>query len=283
MKRNDSEPNETRPGSPKGKLPMNKQPHRRKMRGLERHQYIIDYLKTHKSVDVSFLSAELAVSEVTVRKDLEKLEQDKWLVRSHGGAVLNENLFVEPSFVEKEDRLTGEKSAIAAEAVKLIRDGMVVAMSTGTTVSRLAGLIRDRTSLTVVTNAVNVATELMGHAGIELFLTGGHIRPNTFALIGETAEKSLDGVYTEYVFFGANGFSADEGLTTPSMEEARVVRRLIDNAKHVVALVDHSKFGKAAFYRIVASGQVHTVITDGKAPQDEVDKLRERGIQVILA
>ncbi|WP_190287423.1 DeoR/GlpR family DNA-binding transcription regulator [Paenibacillus darwinianus] len=262
---------------------MNEQQNQRKMRSLERHQYIIDYLKTHKSVDVSFLSTELSVSEVTVRKDLEKLERDKWLVRSHGGAVLNENLFVEPSFIEKEDRLTREKSAIAAEAAKLVRDGMVVALSTGTTVSRLAALLKDRSSLTAVTNALNVATELMGYGGIELFLTGGQIRPNTFALIGETAEKSLDGVYTEYVFFGANGFSADEGLTTPSMEEARVVRRLIDNAKHVVALVDHSKFGKAAFYRIVSTERIQTLITDGKAPQDEVDKLRERGIQVIVA
>ncbi|ALS25986.1 DeoR family transcriptional regulator [Paenibacillus sp. 32O-W] len=261
---------------------MGEQRKQRKMRSLERQQFILDYLKSHKSVDVSFLSSALSVSEVTVRKDLEKLEQDNWLIRSHGGAVLNEKLFIEPSFVEKEDRLAAEKSAIAAEAAKLIRDGMVVAIAPGTTAGRITEHIRDRSSLTVVTNAVNVATALMGRPGIELFMTGGRLRPNTFALIGETAEKSLDGVYTEYVFFGANGFGVEKGFTTPSMEEARVVRKLIDNARHVVALVDHSKFDTFAFYRIVDSHQVHTVITDSKAPPDQLDQLRERGIRVIV-
>jgi DeoR/GlpR family transcriptional regulator of sugar metabolism len=255
----------------------------RKMLSLERHQFIIDYLKIHKSVDVSFLSSELNVSEVTVRKDLEKLERDKLLLRSHGGAVLNDYLFNEPSFIEKEDKFTEEKSAIASEAAKLIANGMTIALSTGTTVSHLARRIKDRTGLTIVTNAVNVATSFMGSSDTDIFLTGGNIRPNTFALIGETAEKALDGVYCEYAFIGTNGFSIDQGLTTPSMEEARVVRKLIENAKHVVLLVDHSKFNKVAFYRIVHANQVHTVITDNKAPSDEVEKLREKGIEVNIA
>ncbi|MDF2959662.1 MAG: DeoR family transcriptional regulator [Paenibacillus sp.] len=255
----------------------------RRMRSLERHQFIIQYLKHHKSVDVSFLSSELMVSEVTIRKDLEKLERDKLLLRSHGGAVLNEHLFLEPSFVEKEEQFMHEKSAIAAEAARLIKDGMTVALSTGTTISHLTPLIRNRASLTVVTNAINVATDLMGFDGIHVFLTGGNIRPHTYALIGETAERALDGVYVEYAFIGTNGFTIEQGLTTPSMEEARVVRRLIDHAKHVVALIDSSKFDKVAFYRIVNIEQIHTVITDGKAPPVEIEKLREKGIRVIIA
>ncbi|WP_165972022.1 DeoR/GlpR family DNA-binding transcription regulator [Paenibacillus piri] len=254
----------------------------RRMRSVERHQFIVQYLKQHKSVDVSFLSAELKVSEVTVRKDLEKLERDKLLLRSHGGAVLNEHLFLEPSFIEKEDRYKDEKSAIAKESAKLIRDGMTVALSTGTTIGLVTPLIQDRASLTVVTNAMNVAADLMRTDGIQVFLTGGHIRPNTFALIGEAAEKALDGVYVEVALIGANGFSIDQGLTTPSMEEARVVRRIIDHARHVVALVDSSKFDKAAFYRIVDVDRVGTVITDSRAPADTVAQLKDRGIAVIL-
>ncbi|WP_165452624.1 DeoR/GlpR family DNA-binding transcription regulator [Paenibacillus thalictri] len=255
----------------------------RKMLSLERHQFIIDYLKVHKSVDVSFLSAELGVSEVTVRKDLEKLERDKLLVRSHGGAVLNEHLFNEPSFMEKEDQLTEEKSAIASEAAKLIRNGMTVGLSTGTTIGHLTRKIKDRSGLTIVTNAINVATTFMGSNEHQIFLTGGNIRPSTFALIGETAEKALDSVYCEIAFVGTNGFDSEHGLTTPSMDEARVVRKLMANAKHVVLLVDHSKFNKVAFYRIEHVHQVHTVITDSKAPADELEKLREKGIQVIIA
>ncbi|MFD0680211.1 MULTISPECIES: DeoR/GlpR family DNA-binding transcription regulator [unclassified Paenibacillus] len=255
----------------------------RKMRGLERHQFIINYLKHHKSADVSFLSSELKVSEVTIRKDLEKLERDKLLLRSHGGAVVNEHLFLEPSFVEKEDKFTAEKSAIAEEAAKFIKDGMTIALSTGTTISRMTSRIKDRTSLTVVTNAINIATAMMGLDSIQVFLTGGHIRPHTFALVGETAEKALDGVYVEYAFIGANGFSIDQGLTTPSMEEARVVRGIIDHAEHVVALLDSSKFNKVAFYRIVNIDKIDTVITDRDAPSGVIDQLREKGIRVILA
>ncbi len=134
-----------------------------------------------------------------------------------------------------------------------------------------------------MTNAINVAIDLMGSNENHLFLTGGNIRPNTFALIGEAAEKALDGVYCEYAFIGINGFSLEQGLTTPSMEEARVVRKIIENAKHVVVLADHSKFNKVAFYRIVNVDQVHTVITDRKVPPEEIDKLRARGVHVITA
>lgn len=254
----------------------------RKKRSLERHHYIIDYLKLHKSVDVSFLSAELGVSEVTIRKDLEKLERDRLLLRSHGGAVLNDDLFSEPSFLEKEDRFAEEKSAIADEAAKLVCSGMTVALSTGTTVGHLARRIKDRTGLTIVTNAINVATLLMSTGENRIYLTGGTIRPSTFALIGETAENALDGVYCDYAFIGTNGFSAEQGLTTPSMEEARVVRKLIAQAKHAVLLADHSKFNQVAFYRIEHVDRIHTVITDGRAPADEVGKLRERGVRVVL-
>jgi DeoR/GlpR family transcriptional regulator of sugar metabolism len=255
----------------------------RRMRSLERYRFIVDYLKSHKSVDVFFLSSELDVSEVTIRKDLEKLERENFLVRTHGGAILNEHLFLEPSFLEKEDRFKDEKAGIAFEAAKLIQNEMVIALATGTTVSHITRFIKDRNALTVVTNAINAAIDLMGIDGIQVFMTGGSIRPNTFALIGETAEKSLDGIYTDYVFFGTNGFRIDEGVTTPSMEEARVVRKLIENAKHVVMLADHSKFGNVAFYRIVPTDQIHTVITDRKAPAEDLEKLREKGIQIIIA
>lgn len=254
----------------------------RRLRSLERHQFIMDYLKAHKHVDVSYLSLQLNVSEVTIRKDLEKLERGNFLVRSHGGAIINDHLFSEPSFVEKEDKLNDEKAAIASEAAKLIQDGMTVALSTGTTVSHLVKQIRDRAGLTIVTNAINVATSLMGSNDNQIFLTGGNIRPNTYALIGETAEKSLEGIYCEYAFIGTNGFSIDQGLTTPSMEEAGVVRKLIANAKHVVLLVDHSKFNKVAFYRIERTEHIHTVITDHKAPMDVVSKLRDMGLRVLI-
>jgi DeoR/GlpR family transcriptional regulator of sugar metabolism len=255
----------------------------RKLMRVERQQYILEYLRNHKSIDVSFLTNELKVSDVTVRKDLEKLERDGLLIRSHGGAVINDYLSSESSFIEKEDKFTEEKKAIATEAAKLIMDGMIVAMTTGTTISHMVKMIRERKNLTIVTNAINVATDLMNVNGINLFLTGGSIRPKTFALIGDMAEKSLEGLFFEIAFVGVNGFSIDIGITTPSMEEAKIVRKVIEGASKVVVLADHSKFNKVAFNRIATIDQIDIVITDIKTPADQINKLRNLGITVIVA
>jgi DeoR/GlpR family transcriptional regulator of sugar metabolism len=257
-------------------------PASRKLLSIERHQHILDYLKTHKSVDVSNLSALLMVSEVTVRKDLERLERDGLLTRSHGGAVLNKRLLLEPSFAEKEDLFLAEKLAIAKAAAQMITDGMTAAIMTGTTLSHMAKLLMGRKQLNIVTNALNIAAELMSAEGINVFLTGGSIRPNTFALVGEMADRSLDGIYVETAFIGVNGLSIEHGLTTPSIEEARVVKKVLDNARTIVVAADHTKFGHVAFSRICSVEQVHTIITDRMTPTVQIDQLREKGIAVII-
>ena len=251
----------------------------RRLLGIERRQYILDFLRKHKSVEVSFLSDELGVSEVTVRKDLEKLERDRLVVRSHGGAVLSAGLLAEPSFVEKDDQFAEEKNAIALEASILVGDGVTVALATGTSVGRLALRLLDRTGLTVVTNAVNIATTFMPHEA-EVFLTGGTIRPHTYGLVGEVAERALDGVMCDFAFIGTNGVSLERGLTTPNMEEARVVRAMMNSARRVVLLADHTKFAHVGFYRIAPAERVHMIITDSKAPADEVERLRGAGVEV---
>lgn len=259
-----------------------KDEHSRKLLGLERHRRIIDFLKIHKSAEVSNLSALLKVSEVTVRKDLERLERDGLLTRSHGGAVLNDGLLAEPSFAEKEDLYIAEKRAIAEAAAQLIVDGMTIAIMTGTTLSHMPVLLKGRKQLNIVTNAINIATELMNTDGIHVFLTGGNIRPNTYALVGEMADRSLEGIFVEVAFIGVNGFSMEHGLTTPSIEEARVVKKMLDQARKVVVVADHTKFGHVAFARICSVDQVHTVITDHLTPTDQIEQLRDKGVNVIV-
>ena len=254
----------------------------RKLLGLERHQCIMEFLKSNKRADVAQLSSLLKVSEVTVRKDLERLERDGLLLRSHGGAILNEHLLLEPSFAEKEDQWIDEKKAIAQAAVALITDGMTVAIMTGTTLSHMAKLLMERQRVNIVTNAVNMATELMHADGVNVFLTGGNIRRSTYALVGEMAERSLDGIYVETAFIGVNGFSLTQGLTTPSIEEARVVKKVMENAQKVVVAVDHTKFNHVAFFRICTIEQIHTVITDARTPADQIEQLRDKGITVIV-
>jgi DeoR/GlpR family transcriptional regulator of sugar metabolism len=255
----------------------------RKLLGLERHRRIMDYLTIQKSADVSNLSGLLNVSEVTVRKDLERLERDGLLTRSHGGAILNERLLFEPSFAEKEDLYLTEKRAIAEAAAQLVTDGMTIAVMTGTTLSHMPALLKGHKRLNIVTNALNIATELINEDGIEVYLTGGSIRPNTFAMVGEMADRSLEGIYVELAFIGVNGFSMEHGLTTPSLEEARVVKKVLEQARRIVVAADHTKFGHVAFSRICGVEQIHTVITDSRTPIDLIEKLRDKGATVIVA
>ena len=254
----------------------------RRYLAAERHRLILEHLREYKSVEVTYLSGRLGVSEVTIRKDLEKLEIEGSVIRSHGGAILNDGLLMEPSFVEKKDWLLDQKKSIAAAAADMVEDHTTVALSTGTTVENLASQLVDRHGLTVVTNALNVASQFVNDT-IEVFLTGGSLRPKTFGLVGEIAERSLDGVTCEYLFLGTDGVSLERGLTTPSMEEARVVRALMTSARRVVLLADHSKFSHVGFYRIAPVEHVHIIITDKEAPREDIEKLRAAGVEVITA
>jgi len=255
----------------------------RKLLGLERQQMIMEILRENKSVEVSYLSNVFNVSEVTIRKDLEKLERDGLLIRTHGGAVINENLLFEPSFQEKEDQFIEEKMAIASEAAKLIRDGMTISLTAGTTTSHIAKKIKQMKQITVVTNAINIATELMAVSGIKVFLTGGTIRPNSYALVGSLAEKSLSGIFVDLAFVGVNGFSINHGLTTPNIEEARVNRLLMKAANQVAVVADHSKFNKVTFSQIATVSEISIVITDQKAPLDQINQIKKMGKKVIIA
>lgn len=253
------------------------------VKSVERHQFIIDYLRKYKHVNVSYLSETLKVSEVTIRKDLDKLEEDHILIRTHGGASLNESLVLEPSFLEKEDKRTAEKQAIATEAAKLVESGMKIAISTGTTVGYMPVLLRAKENLTVVTNAINIATQLVRDSNVNLFLTGGHTRNSTYAMVGEAAIRSLEDIYCEYAFIGTNGINIEHGITTPSMEEGVVVRKMIGSTKQTVVLADHSKFEQAAFYRVCPIEKIHILITDHLTPPEILQKIEDRGIRVIVA
>ena len=253
------------------------------VKSVERHRFIIDYLRNYKHVNVSYLSETLQVSEVTIRKDLDKLEEDHILIRTHGGASLNESLIFEPSFLDKEDKRTAEKQAIATEAAKLIESGMKIVLSTGTTVGYLPVLLRDKDSLTVVTNAINIATQLVHEPNVDLLLTGGYTRKSTYALIGEAAIRSLEDIYCQYAFIGTNGINAKYGITTPSMEEGAVVRKIIESAQQTVVLADHSKFEQAAFYRVCPIEKIHILITDHHTSPSILQQFEDKGIQVIVA
>jgi DeoR family fructose operon transcriptional repressor len=235
---------------------------------------------------VAELSENLAVSAVTIRRDLERLEEKELLIRTHGGAMALQNTGLEAapeqSFSEKNEAFSAEKERIAEAASKLVNDGDAVLLTPGTTNMRLAGLLIGKKELTLVTNAANIVTYIGSQSGIDIILTGGKLRNKSFAMVGPLADQALSGIRVDKLFLGIDGFDFNEGLTTPNLAEANTNRQMISIAKKVIVVADHSKFGKVTFSQIAPIQVVHTVISDRLLPQDVARKIKDLGIELIL-
>ncbi len=249
------------------------------MRQSERLGAILEALSSDGTVGVSELVSRLGVSAATVRRDLELLERQKLLSRTHGGAVANGVLYELP-LRYKTARHQDEKRRIAAAAAALVDDGAAIGFTGGTTTTEVARGVTDRQRLTVVTNALNIASELAIRPNLKLVVTGGYARPESYELVGPLAEQSLGGLNLDIVFLGTDGISVHAGLTTHHEVEAHTDLALIERARRVVVVADSSKIGLVAFARICDLDLVHQVITDAGADPDQLRGIRDAGVEV---
>jgi DeoR family fructose operon transcriptional repressor len=241
-------------------------------------------LDNEASVLVGDLSRLFQVSEVTIRKDLRELEESGMLKRMHGGAVNIATATFEPTMVEKEEEYRSEKTAIARAALELLGSDNAILLDAGTTTFQLACLLKTRKErLTVVTNAINIAAELAGVESVDLIITGGNLRQRTLSLVGPIAEKTLGGLSVDKAFISTNGLDLEHGLTTPNIYEAEIKRMMIKSARQVILMADHSKFGQVLLSSICSLAEIDCVITDAGTPEDYLAKLRDSGIEVIVA
>jgi DeoR family transcriptional regulator of aga operon len=170
---------------------------------------------------------------------------------------------------------------IADAAARLVKEGQVVILDSGTTTTAIARALRHFQNLTIVTNAVNIAAELSGTA-VEVILTGGTLRKNSFSLVGPIAEETLHRLNADLLFLGVDGFDVHYGLSTPNLLEAKVNRVMVEVAKRTVAACDSSKFGRRSLSLIMPPTALHEVITDRGAPKSDVTALKKAGIEVTL-
>ncbi len=249
------------------------------VRQADRLAAILERVSVDGSVSVADLASTLAVSGATVRRDLHLLESQRLLARTHGGAVAQGVLYELP-LRYKEARRQGEKLRIARQAATLVGDGGAIGLTGGTTTTEVARALVDRQRLTVVTNALNIASELAVRPNLKLVVTGGVARAESYELVGPIAEASLAGLNLDLVFLGVDGVSTEAGFTTHHEIEAHTNRALIDRARRVVVVADSSKIGRVAFARICQVDQVDELITDVGAAPAAVEALQERGVQV---
>ena len=225
----------------------------------ERHQIILNLLKTNGVVKLQEMIEATKASESTIRRDLIQLEQEHRLKRVHGGASLLQGKRIEPSYDIKSDINFKEKQLIAELAASLIIDGDSVYLDAGTTTLQMIPYLNQK-DLTIVTNGVNLIEPLIAK-GITAYLLGGLVKSSTKALIGSAALASLKGYRFDKCFIGVNGIHHEFGYTTPDPEEARIKQTALYLAQETYVVADHSKHGDVSFSKI-ADLSAAILITD---------------------
>jgi DeoR/GlpR family transcriptional regulator of sugar metabolism len=248
----------------------------------ERHREIVTLVDTEKTVRVGDLARLFAVTEETIRRDLEKLDQDGKLVRSHGGAVSARNGAQEKSFSERRVSNEAEKVAIAREAVKEITAGDTILLDGSTTAWQITRILPDM-DLTVVTTAIQVCVELASKPRIRVICTGGTLSPQTLSFVGPRTEQALAGYHVNRLFFSCTGVDLTYGLSDINEAQADLKRHMMRSADRVTLLVDAGKFGIKALQKFGTLTDVHQVITNQVADPDVLAGLQEMELELTLA
>ncbi len=251
------------------------------MRQADRLSRVLERLSGNGSVGVGDLAAELGVSAATIRRDLRILEDQHLLTRTHGGAVAHGVLYELP-LRYRSARHGEEKLRIAREAASRVAEGTAIGLTGGTTTTEVARAIVAVPRLTVVTNSLNIASELAVRPNLKLVVTGGVARAESYELVGPLAEAALAGLNLDQVLVGVDGISARAGLTTHHEIEAHTNRALIYRASTVIVVADSSKLGVVAFAQICPLGRATEVITDAGAPAAAIAELEAEGIRVTV-
>lgn len=248
-----------------------------------RHKYTLQVLREHGHASVSRLSAQLGVSEVTIRKDLRLLEARNCLVRTHGGAVLMDHYLYDLPFDEKTRHRAKEKKRIGRRAAELVKDGDTLVLNAGSTNVQVARHLHGKRHLTIATNSVYVALELLNNLEVDVWSLGGILHPATAATVGPVAEAILKQHTFDWLFLAGDGFDIEHGLTTTNVLEAHLSRAMMKAARQTVAVLDATKFGRRGLTQVCSPHEVNLVVTDSDLSSDLASDIESLGVSVLIA
>lgn len=248
----------------------------------ERKKTIMDNLIENGRITVNELSEIFKVSRATIRRDLQELEDNNLLIRSHGGAILKVSTQFEPSFAEKITKNKDEKIAIGQKAASLIQDNETILLDAGSTTSMIIPYLTAH-NLTIVANSVHILQQIAYIHKYQLIAIGGQLRPNTQAFVGPITEDTLRTLYVDKAFIGANGIDKIKGITTPDLVEAHVKSIMVNIAREVYIVADHTKFNKSCFAKITSFDKIKAIIVDNSISNDDFHDFEQMGVKIIKA
>lgn len=252
------------------------------MTPAERRAEILNYIQQYQSGSVNDFAAQYQVSEVTIRHDLNILEKQGCVTRCYGGAMLNTQFAFDRPLQDKKQLNQDIKSMLGRYAASLVESGDTLILDSGSTIEQIAFHLTEKQQLTVMTNAINIAFHLANRDHIEVIVTGGLMRKNSYSLHGESGEALLGQFRFSKLFLGVDGFDKLAGITTPHSGEASINRKMVEAAQTVIAVTDSSKFNRQSFCLIARPEQLDMLITDSGIPPDYLRELTDMGVDVRL-
>lgn len=247
----------------------------------ERRKWILEQLSQDEKIDIDQLAERLNVSAMTIRRDLSTLEEEEKIIRTFGGAVLNKPLIHETPFLTKEGKYSKQKRQIAQRAVEFIQDHSTILLDSGTTNLEIARLLKHRKNLTVITNDIKIAVELMD-SEVKIIVAGGELQNNVGALFGPLTEQILKNINVDLFFLGAHAIHLDAGITVPTFEKASIKKLMIEAAESTWLVADSSKFDQKAFTKVCDLSGIDGWITDDGLAEEDEEKLKEH-LRVVTA
>jgi DeoR/GlpR family transcriptional regulator of sugar metabolism len=248
----------------------------------ERRQEIAKRINDCGRASVVELARRFGVSEVTIRADLQALVARNLIVRTHGGAVPTGRGLHEPSLADRTQQQVSEKDRIGAAGADMVSNGEAIVLDSSSTALAIVKHLKQHRDLTILTNSLVIAHEMLDAPGVTVVMPGGTVRREMASLTGGNGLESLRRFNIQKGFFGATGISVPEGLTDVNVGEAEVKRPLVAMCREVIAVLDATKWGRVGLASFAALECVHRIITDVKAPADLVEQVRALGIQVKL-
>lgn len=248
-----------------------------------RHTQIRNLVEETGHLTVLELNTILNVSEATIRRDLEEMATEGVIRRTYGGAMRVERATREPPILQRKREQSDAKRAIGTLAVAMVREGQTIFLGSGTTTLEIARQLRTIPKLTVITNALTIANELVTVEAIDLIVLGGTVRPSEMSMVGHVTEQAIREFRADHVFVGMRAIDAHHGFTSDYSSEAMTDRAILGIAPNRVVVADHTKFARISNAFVAPVTAVNTIITDHDTPDDIIAELRELGLNVLIA
>lgn len=251
------------------------------MLAIERRNAILEKLQAERRVVVSELSILYDVSEETIRRDLEKLENEGYVIKSYGGAVLNENANLDLPFNIRKNKNVVGKQKIADIISQTIHDGDFLFLDASSTAVAIAKNIKGKKGLTIITNSLEIAIELLDVPECKVISTGGEIVSTAFGLVGHVTDKTIRSYYVDKAIISSKGFDLEKGFTDSDERHANNKRSMLESARVKILAIDSSKFDRVSFAKIGDLRDITMIVTDARPEDKWLKKFAEFNVECI--